>query len=184
VQARRVAARLRRCLLALVALACILPDAPAHAVQPDEVLRDPTLEARARRLSQELRCLVCQNQSIDDSNAPLARDLRVLLRERLTEGDTDGEVLAFLTARYGDFVLLRPPFAVRTVALWLGPFLLLTAAALLLLLRARARLQQLRDAAPAPLSQAERERLDRLLQEHPGDGATARGDDSLGRERL
>jgi cytochrome c-type biogenesis protein CcmH len=131
------------------------------------MLRDPTLEARARHLSQELRCLVCQNQSIDDSNAPLARDLRLLLRERLTAGDTDNEVLAFLTARYGDFVLLRPPFAARTVVLWLGPFLLLTGAGLLLLLRARARLQQLRGAMPAPLSQAERERLDQLLQEHP-----------------
>jgi cytochrome c-type biogenesis protein CcmH len=179
-QARRVAAL--RCFFALVALACILASAPARAVQPDEMLRDPTLEARARRLSQELRCLVCQNQSIDDSNAPLARDLRVLLRERLTAGDTDSEVLAFLTARYGDFVLLRPPFAARTVVLWLGPFLLLTGAVLLLLHRARARLQQLRDTAPAPLSQAESERLDQLLQEHPGSAASTRGDAAQRRE--
>jgi cytochrome c-type biogenesis protein CcmH len=184
IQLRRIAARLLCCLVALVALACILADAPARAVQPDEMLRDPTLEARARGLSQELRCLVCQNQSIDDSNAPLARDLRVLLRERLTAGDTDAEVLAFLTARYGDFVLLRPPFAVRTVVLWLGPFLLLAGAALLLFLRARVRLQRLRDAAPAPLSQAERERLDHLLQEHPGGAASAGGDGPLRRERL
>jgi cytochrome c-type biogenesis protein CcmH len=175
-RAQRPATRLLRCLVALAACAYILVNAPARAVQPDEMLRDPALEARARHLSQELRCLVCQNQSIDDSNAPLARDLRVLLRERLTAGDSDREVLAFLTARYGDFVLLRPPFALRTVILWLAPFLLLTGAALLLLTRARARSQQLRDALPAPLSQAEHERLDQLLQEPAPGAASVRED--------
>jgi cytochrome c-type biogenesis protein CcmH len=94
---------------------------PAFAVQPDEVLSNPELEARARALSQELRCMVCQNQSIDDSDAPLARDLRLLVRERLAGGDTDQQVLDFLVARYGDFVLLKPRFSARTALLWLLP---------------------------------------------------------------
>src|SRR6202162_6531953 len=93
----------------------------AVAVQPDEMLADPKLEARARTLSRELRCMVCQNQSIDDSEAPLARDLRILVRERLKAGDADAAVLRFLTARYGDFVLLKPPFARYTALLWLAP---------------------------------------------------------------
>jgi len=98
---------------------------PALAVQPDEVLQDTKLEARARVLSQELRCLVCQNQSIDDSDALLARDLRLLLRERLKNGDSDQQVLDFLVARYGEFVLLRPPLTWHTALLWLAPGLLL-----------------------------------------------------------
>src|SRR3954469_5745143 len=93
----------------------------AFAVQPDEVLKDPGLEARARVLSRELRCMVCQNQSIDDSDAPLARDLRLLVRERLKAGDSNNQVLDFLTARYGEFVLLRPRFTPRTAVLWLLP---------------------------------------------------------------
>jgi cytochrome c-type biogenesis protein CcmH len=97
----------------------------AFAVQPDEVLPDPALEARARVLSQELRCLVCQNQSIDDSDALLARDLRLLLRERLKNGDSDQQVLDFLVARYGEFVLLRPPLSWHTALLWLTPGALL-----------------------------------------------------------
>ena len=173
-RARRRAAALRGGICALAVLACILAHAPARAVQPDEILKDATLEARARHLSQELRCLVCQNQSIDDSNAPLARDLRVLLRERLTAGDNDGEVLAFLVARYGEFVLLRPPLSAHTAVLWLAPFLLLAAGCLLLFARARARLRRLREAQPAPLSPAERARLDRLLNEHPAGGAVPR----------
>ena len=104
--------------LALVALAVA---APARAVQPDEMLRDPALEARARNLSRELRCMVCQNQSIDDSDAPLARDLRILVRDRLKAGDDDKHVLDFLTARYGDFVLLKPRVSWRTAALWGTP---------------------------------------------------------------
>src|SRR2546423_15345398 len=92
-----------------------------QAVQPDEILPDAALEARARTLSRELRCMVCQNQSIDDSDAPLARDLRILVRERLKAGDRDGQVLDFLTARYGDFVLLRPRLAWSPALLWLGP---------------------------------------------------------------
>src|SRR5262245_62344355 len=93
---------------------------PALAVQPDEILKDPALEARARALSRELRCMVCQNQSIDDSDAPLARDLRVLVRERLTSGDSDPEVLDFLVARYGEFVMLKPRFAWHNALLWLS----------------------------------------------------------------
>jgi cytochrome c-type biogenesis protein CcmH len=98
-------------------------------VQPDEILKDPTLEARARALSQELRCMVCQNQSIDDSDAPLAKDLRVLVRERLTAGDSDSQVIDFLVARYGEFVLLKPRLSAHTLLLWLAPFAVLLIAA-------------------------------------------------------
>ena len=104
--------------LALIALLIALAAPAALAVQPDEILTDPALEARARNLSRELRCMVCQNQSIDDSDAPLARDLRLLVRERLTEGDSDSQVLDFLVARYGEFVLLKPPFELHTLLLW------------------------------------------------------------------
>jgi cytochrome c-type biogenesis protein CcmH len=135
---------------------------PAKAVQPDEVLKDPALEARARKLSQELRCLVCQNQSIDDSNAELARDLRVIVRERLVAGDSEAQVLAFVEKRYGEFVLLRPPFRLHTLLLWLTPLILLVGAGGVLLRRARSR------PAPAavetaPLSPEEQRRLDELL---------------------
>ncbi|WP_119392993.1 cytochrome c-type biogenesis protein [Taklimakanibacter lacteus] len=114
----------------LVALA-----SPLRAVQPDEILPDPALEERARALSTNLRCLVCQNQSIDDSNAPLARDLRILLRERLKAGDSDDQAVDFIVARYGDFVLLRPRFTPETWILWIGPFVLLLGAGALLYLR-------------------------------------------------
>jgi cytochrome c-type biogenesis protein CcmH len=135
---------------------------PAHAVEPGEMLQDPALEARARHLSQELRCLVCQNQSIDDSNAELARDLRVLVRERLSAGDSDAAVLAFVEARYGEFVLLRPRLSAHTLLLWLTPLLLLVGAAITLLRHTR------RSPAPVPeqasLSPAEQQRLDELLK--------------------
>ena len=99
---------------------------PALAVQPDEILPDPALEARARAITKELRCVVCQSESIDDSNADIARDLRLLVRERIVAGDTDAEVVAFVVDRYGEFVLFRPPFNARNAALWLaGPLLLL-----------------------------------------------------------
>jgi cytochrome c-type biogenesis protein CcmH len=117
----------------------VMAASTAFAVQPDEVLPDPALEARARVLSQQLRCLVCQNQSIDDSEAPLARDLRILLRERLKGGDDDNQVLDFLVARYGEFVLLKPPFAWHTALLWLGPPALLLVGALVLIVLARRR---------------------------------------------
>src|SRR5690242_934689 len=105
---------------ALIALA-LGASHPAVAVQPDEMLKDATLEARARALSRELRCMVCQNQSIDDSDAPLARDLRILVRERIKSGDNDQQILDFLVSRYGQFVLLRPKFEWETAILWLTP---------------------------------------------------------------
>src|ERR1700760_6461 len=125
--------------------------APALAVLPSERLADPRIEARARALSQELRCLVCQNQSIDDSAAPLAHDLRVILRERLAAGDSDRQAVDYLVRRYGDFVLLRPPFQPDTWALWLGPLavLLLGGGGAVVYIRSRAR------AVDAPLSAAE-----------------------------
>ena len=130
--------RLRAGLLAaLIALAASV--VPAGAVQPDEVLPDAALETRARALSRELRCMVCQNQSIDDSDAPLARDLRLLVRERLRAGDSDKDVLEFLVARYGEFVLLKPRWAWRTALLWLAPVLALLAGALGLALGLRRR---------------------------------------------
>ncbi len=130
---------------------------PALAVQPDEMLADPVLEARAREISEGLRCLVCQNQSIDDSAAPLAHDLRVLVRERLKAGDLDDEVRAYLVARYGNFILLKPPFDWQTALLWLTPLIVLLVGGAVLW-RAR------RSAAPATsLSAEEEERLERLL---------------------
>jgi cytochrome c-type biogenesis protein CcmH len=140
--------------------------APAFAVQPDEVLKDPAMEARAREISKELRCLVCQNQSIDDSNAPLARDLRVLVRERLVAGDDDTGVLSYITARYGDYVLLRPPFKASTYVLWIGPVIILLLGALgaALFLHGRNRAVTAGD-TEAPLTPEERKRLDKLLRE-------------------
>ncbi len=105
----------------LIALIAIMLAAPTLAVLPDEMLRDPRLEARARVISQQLRCVVCQNQTIDDSDAPLARDLRLLVRERLTRGDSDHQAIEYLVARYGNYVLLKPPFERATLLLWLGP---------------------------------------------------------------
>lgn len=112
--------------LTIIALAMIT--LPALAVEPSEMLRDPDLEARARDISEQLRCVVCQNQTIDDSNAPLAHDMRLLVRERLLAGDTDQEVLDYLVERYGNFVLLRPPIEIDTVALWISPFVVLVLA--------------------------------------------------------
>src|SRR4029077_8987737 len=129
---------LRAKLLLLLPLLASLAG-PALAVQPDEVMKDPALEARARTLSSELRCLVCQNQSIDDSEAPLARDLRLLVRERLTQGDSDTQVLDFLVSRYGQFVLLRPRLELQTIILWGLPPAALLAGVLGLLVTARRR---------------------------------------------
>ena len=121
-----------------VLLAPVLAMSVAHAVTPDEMLKDPVLEARARHLSQELRCMVCQNQSIDDSEAPLAKDLRVLVRDRLKAGDSDQQVLDFLVARYGVFVLLKPPLEPQTLLLWgLTPAVLLIGIGGLLLMARR-----------------------------------------------
>src|SRR5207244_5845904 len=115
----RMMVRLAAGIALLVALA--LAPQISRAVQPDEIMNDPRLEARARALSQQLRCMVCQNQSIDDSDAPLARDLRLLVRERIAHGDSDAQVIDFLVARYGPFVLLKPPFNPHTLLLWLLP---------------------------------------------------------------
>ena len=112
---------MKRSILGAVLVSVCLLVGNALALQPNEVLKDPALEARARALSKDIRCLVCQNQSIDDSNADLARDLRVLVRERLQKGDSDPEILDFLVKRYGDFVLLKPPVKVSTYLLWYGP---------------------------------------------------------------
>jgi len=128
---------MRFVLILLVTLALLAPAARALAVQPDEMLPDPALETRARALSKELRCMVCQNQSIDDSDAPLARDLRLLVRERLRAGETDQQVLDFLIARYGEFVLLRPRFAPHTALLWLTPLGVLVIGALGIAMSAR-----------------------------------------------
>jgi cytochrome c-type biogenesis protein CcmH len=135
----------------------------AFAVQPNEMLADPALEARARAVSRDLRCLVCQNQSIDDSDAELAHDLRVLLRERIKAGDSDEQAKQFLVDRYGDYVLLNPPFKSTTLALWLGPPLLLLGG--LAAAFAVSRQRRLKPIAQ-PLSDEERARLDRLLKEN------------------
>ena len=156
----------------LIALMVVLAT-PAWGVEPNEMLDDPVLEARARALSQEIRCLVCQNEPIDSSNAPLARDLRILVRERLTSGDSDQEVKAYLVARYGDYVLLDPPMKLTTYLLWFGPALiLLLGVAGVILFFAR-----LRRAAPpaAPLSAEERARLERLLEEEEQGGEDRAG---------
>jgi cytochrome c-type biogenesis protein CcmH len=132
----------------------------AYAVEPAERLADPALEARARALSQELRCLVCQNQSIDESNADLAHDLRVVLRKRLAAGDTDKQVLDYVVARYGVFVLLDPPFEPTTYLLWLTPPLLVLGIGALLVIRARRRPDRL-----PPLTEEEQSRAAMLLGE-------------------
>jgi cytochrome c-type biogenesis protein CcmH len=148
--------------VALALLVCLCAPGTARAVEPGEILADPALESRARRLSQELRCVVCQNQSIDESNAPLAHDLRVIVRERLSAGDSDAAVLAFVEARYGAFVLLRPRFRPQTLLLWLAPALLLAGAAVFVV-RARSRRGDTRREA-VPLTPDEQKRLDDLLR--------------------
>ncbi|MFL4977951.1 MAG: cytochrome c-type biogenesis protein [Xanthobacteraceae bacterium] len=150
--------------LVLIALAFLLA-APAFAVQPDEILKDPALESRARTLSQELRCMVCQNQSIDDSDAPLARDLRILVRERLKAGDNDNQVIDFLVARYGEFVLLKPRVAWHTAVLWGAPMVLLVGGALMLLMFSRRRGGAMANAAAVDLSPQEQARLSELTAE-------------------
>ena len=145
-------------------LACaILFASVALAVEPGERLTDPAQEARARALSAELRCLVCQNQSIDDSNAPLAKDLRLLVREQIKAGKSDSDVLAFIVARYGEFVLLRPPLGLHTILLWLTPLLLLGGTGFALH-RIRRQSGATSTGAPAPLSDDERKRLEALLK--------------------
>ena len=146
----------------LVVLAFLLTST-ARAVEPDEMLADPALEARARAVTQELRCVVCQNQSVDDSDAPLAKDIRVLVRERIMAGDSDEAVRAFIVARYGKFVLLKPPLEGDTILLWFGPVALLAGGLALAYFYVR-RLN--RAGAPAaPLSAAEDDTVRRLLED-------------------
>ncbi|MGO7331551.1 cytochrome c-type biogenesis protein CcmH [Rhizobium leguminosarum] len=146
----------------LLAFALLLMAAPAFAVNPDEVLADPALEARARALSAELRCMVCQNQSIDDSNADLAKDLRLLVRERITDGDSDEAVLNYIVSRYGEFVLLKPRVGMKTVLLWGAPVLLVLAGGLSLLVFARKRAGK---PTGSKLTADEQAKLSELLRE-------------------
>ena len=148
-----------RALLAILVLMAMA--VPVHAVQPDEVLDDPALEERAREISKEIRCLVCRNESIDDSNASLARDLRLLVRERLVAGDSDNEVRAFLVTRYGEFVLLKPIFSMANAALWFaGPLIFLLG-----LIASVLYLRRQRTATTEGLSPEEQAELDRLLKD-------------------
>jgi cytochrome c-type biogenesis protein CcmH len=147
-------------ILAIVFAVVVSACGPALAVQPDEVLKDPALEQRARDLSRELRCMVCQNQSIDDSDAPLARDLRLLVRERLKAGDSDAQVMSYLVSRYGEFVLLKPRFAWHNAILWAAPFAILMLGFLAIVLKLRRRVA----APPAPLAESEEKRLHDLVR--------------------
>jgi len=148
----------------LLVLTLILAAAPAFAVNPDEMLSDPALEARARTLSAELRCMVCQNQSIDDSNAELAKDLRLLVRERITDGDSDEQVLNYIVSRYGEFVLLKPRFSLRTLLLWGAPVLLILAGGVSLIVFARKRAGK---PTGSKLTAEEQARLAELLDPTP-----------------
>lgn len=158
------------CLVAVMVVVQHVSVLPAIAVEPDEILKDAKLEQRARGLSAELRCLVCQNQSIDDSNAPLARDLRLLVRERLVAGDTDKQVLDFIVARYGEFVLLRPPFGWHTLLLWIAPLLLLLGGIALARQVTRRGRTAMVSAKPKALSPQEEERLAQLLGDRSDKG--------------
>jgi cytochrome c-type biogenesis protein CcmH len=151
-----------RRLVAVIVLAWAILG-PALAVTPDEMLKDPALEARARALSTGLRCMVCQNQSVDDSDADLAHDIRVLLRERITAGDSDAAAVNFLVARYGDFILLKPPVNAETILLWVIPFATLALGGIAIFFASRR--GRARTAGLVPLSQEEQRRLERLLAE-------------------
>jgi cytochrome c-type biogenesis protein CcmH len=155
--------RLSACLLFVLAL---LSSEPLWAVNPDERLDNPALEERAREISKGIRCVVCQNQDIDSSNAELARDLRLLIRERLVEGDSNDQVESYLVARYGDYVLLKPPFKASTLLLWLGPFLVLLLGGIASAFYLRRRAAGVEEAAtPAPLSAEERAKVQRILDQ-------------------
>jgi cytochrome c-type biogenesis protein CcmH len=157
---------LKQILILVFAMAVMMGSSAAYAVQPDEIMSDPIKEARARDLSRELRCMVCQNQSIDDSEAPLARDLRLLVRERIAAGDSNAQVIDFLVARYGEFVLLKPRFESHTLLLWLLPPLALAGGGLALWMHGRRRS---RSAAAQlfRLTAEEEARLERLIAAEP-----------------
>ena len=144
----------------LAILAVLLAVSPALALSPDEQLGDPALEHRARAISAHLRCLVCQNQSIDDSDAPLAKDLRTLVREQLVQGKTDPEIMEFVVARYGEFVLLKPRLTAGTILLWATPFAVLLVAGAALLLRRRRSVS----VPESPLTEAERKALEQAIE--------------------
>jgi len=153
-----------RRMIATIAALLLLGLSAAHAVQPDEIMADPAKEARARELSRELRCMVCQNQSIDDSEAPLARDLRLLVRERIAAGDSNSQVIDFLVARYGEFVLLKPRFERQTLLLWLLTPLMLIAGGIALWLQLRRRSENGSGISP-PLTPDEEARLAALMSD-------------------
>jgi cytochrome c-type biogenesis protein CcmH len=155
--------------VSIVALMMALAASNAYAVQPDEIMPDPAKESRARDLSRELRCMVCQNQSIDDSEAPLARDLRLLVRERIAAGDSDAQVIDFLVARYGEFVLLKPRLTPHTLLLWLLPPLALAGGGLALWAhnRRRSKSAAAEDQALFKLTADEEARLERLIAAEP-----------------
>ena len=158
----------RRLRSALAALWIVLAISPSvHAVQPDEIMSDPAKESRARELSRELRCMVCQNQSIDDSDAPLARDLRLLVRERIAAGDSDAQVMDFLVARYGEFVLLKPLLKSHTLLLWLLPPFALVGGGLALWMFNRRRTKAAAEDPLFKLSADEEARLERLIAAEP-----------------
>jgi cytochrome c-type biogenesis protein CcmH len=161
-----ILAQLSACLFAL---AVVAGSSAAYAVQPDEIMSDPAKELRARDLSRELRCMVCQNQSIDDSEAPLARDLRLLVRERIAAGDSDAQVLDFLVARYGEFVLLKPRVEPHTLLLWLLPPLALAGGGFALWIhgRRRSRSATADDGSTVKLTAEEEARLEQLIAEQP-----------------
>ncbi len=160
---------MKRAAIILAFTLAVLAGSPVRAVQPDEIMADPLKEARARELSKELRCMVCQNQSIDDSDAPLARDLRLLVRERISAGDTDSQVIDFLVARYGEFVLLKPRVNKHTVLLWLVPPLALMGGGIALWVysRRRDRAGNLDRESLMKLTPAEEARLEKLLGAEP-----------------
>jgi len=159
----------KRIVAALVVAIGVAGLSPAYAVQPDEIMSDPAKETRARDLSRELRCMVCQNQSIDDSEAPLARDLRLLVRERIAAGDSDAQVIDFLVARYGEFVLLKPRLKPHTLLLWLLPPLALAGGGVALWMhsRRRSRSAGAEDQSLVKLTSEEETRLQRLIAAEP-----------------
>ncbi len=167
-------------ILTAFAMAALVSGTPALAVEPDEMLDDPALEARARELSKVLRCVVCQNQSIDDSAADIARDMRLLVRERLVAGDTDSQTIDHMVARYGDYVLLRPPFQTNTLALWVGPPLMAVVVATLALLFFRVyQREQGARTGPEPLTPTDRAQLDALVEKLAADPGRPRRKSSL-----
>lgn len=152
-------------LLTWAALFALTPGAPASAADPSEMLKDPALESRAEKLGKELRCLVCQSESIEDSNADLAKDLRIIVRERIQAGETDQQVKKFVVDRYGDYVLLNPPFKASTLVLWVGPFALFAVGLVAVWAFYRRRGGTGAPAQPTPLTDAEKRRLDALLKD-------------------